>query len=283
MSTLPRSDRLDRSPDEAMRRYVQAVRTDIEPDPMFRRRLRGTVMNRFVAEREGAVDVPTPRSSRMGRLGRACLYASVATALGVGGVMAASESAIPGELLYPLKRSVEEMRATVAPAHLRDDLAVDALAERIDELSRLIENGDVARSASLSIAISATLEEIAAKGVGIDVGDRLATQLERLEGVLDTAPVRARRAVESAMSGAPGLQAEPGTRPSRSKAADVGTTGLGAGSQHRADDGTGGAAGSDAPGYTRQLSDKERPSQHERSPRPERTQKPASSPTPEDP
>jgi hypothetical protein len=283
MSTFPRSDPFDHSPDEAMRAYLDAIHTDIEPDPMFRRRLRGTVMNRFVAEREGAVEVATPRSSRMGRLGRACLYASVATALGVGGVMAASESAIPGDFLYPLKRSVEDMRATVAPAHLRDELAVYDLAERIDELSRLIESGNVARSVSLSAAIRVSLEQVSAHGESSVAGDRLGAQLARLEDVLDRASVQTRREVERAMSGVPGFHAEPGTRPDRSEADDLGTTGAGAGSQPRAAGGSGGAAGSDAPGYTRQLSDKERPPQDQRSRRPERSQKPASSPTPEGP
>jgi hypothetical protein len=283
MSTFPRSDPFDHSPDEAMRAYLDAIHTDIEPDPMFRRRLRGTVMNRFVAEREGAVEVAPPRSSRMGRLGRACLYASVATALGVGGVMAATESAIPGDFLYPLKRSVEDMRATVAPAHLRDELAVYELAERIDELSRLIESGDVARSVSLSAAIRVRLEQVAARGESSVADARLGAQLARLEEVLDTASVQTRRAVERAMSGVPGFQAEPGTRPDRSEADDLGTTGAGAGSQPGAAGGSGGAAGSDAPGYTRQLSDKGRSPQDQRSRRPERSQKPASSPMPEEP
>ena len=252
-----------------------AVRNEIEPDPMFRRRLRGAAMNRFVAEREGAVAMATPRSSRMGRLGRACLYASVATALGVGGVMAASESAIPGDFLYPLKRSVEEMRATVAPAHLRDELAVHALAERVDEVGRLIQSGDMARSASLSIAISASLEAMAAKDWPIDTGDRLAAQLERLQAVLDNAPVRARRAVERVMSGIQGFQAQPG------KAADVGTSGEGVGPRQRAAGGVGGRRGDRCPeGTTKQPSDKERASQPQRSPWPERTQRPTRSPTP---
>ena len=39
--------------DAALRRYLEIVRAEIEPDPLFRRRLRGLVTNQFVAIREG--------------------------------------------------------------------------------------------------------------------------------------------------------------------------------------------------------------------------------------
>jgi hypothetical protein len=202
--------------DEAVRRYVEAIRREIEPDPLFRRRLRGTVVNRFVAEREGTA-VPAIRPSRMGRLGRACLYASLATALSVGGVMAASETAVPGEFLYPLKRSIEEMRMKVAPAQLRDDLAVHALAERIDELDQLVESGAWTLAADLAGDIRAASAELTA-ATGIEVIDeQVAAQLARLDATLDRAPVGARDAIERAMGGAPGPEREEAVAPGRSQ------------------------------------------------------------------
>ncbi len=206
MSVFPRSVRPDLPPDEVVRRYVEVVRRDIEPDPLFRRRLRGTVVNRFVAERESSPVAPTPRSSQMGRLGRACLYASVATAISVGGVMAASESALPGSILYPLKLRIEEMRMTIAPAHLRDDLAAFAVAERIDEIGRLVESGDYGRATDAAASIAAD-HWLLASGFGMtDTDGSLAQHLARLGAVLDHAPASARQAIERAMSFAPGLQ-----------------------------------------------------------------------------
>jgi hypothetical protein len=186
---------------------VDAVRREIDVDPLFRRRLRGAVMNQYVAHREGAVvGALPPKRSEMGRLGRACLYASLATALSVGGVMAASESAVPGDFLYPLKRSIEEMRIEVAPAQLRGELAAYGLAERVDELASLIESGDTDGVAALAQEIRETYDQLLAAAEGAALDDRLAAQLDRLDATLEHAPVRARRAVERAMSGAPGLQ-----------------------------------------------------------------------------
>ena len=125
-------------PDEAMRRYVELVRRDIDPHPLFRRRLRGTVVNRFVAQREGSAVARRPRASRMGRLGRACLYASVATAISVGGVMAASESALPGGFFYPLKLSVEDMRLTDRSGPSPRRPAGGHARRGVDELRRLV-------------------------------------------------------------------------------------------------------------------------------------------------
>jgi hypothetical protein len=210
MSVFPRPARRDPlSPDEAVRRYVEAISRDLEPDPLFRRRLRGEVVNRFVAQREGvAVAVTSPLGRQMGALGRACLYASFALALSVGGVMAASESAIPGDLLYPLKRSIEEMRMQVAPTHLRDELAAYALGERLDELSRLCEKGELAAAVALAERVEATYEElVATAGADAVANGRFNAQLAHLDDVLDQVPVRARQAIVNAMSGAPGLQA----------------------------------------------------------------------------
>jgi uncharacterized protein DUF5667 len=209
MSAIPRSARpAPVSADDVVRRYVDAVRREIDVDPLFRRRLRGAVMNQYVAQREGtAVAEQAPPRSEMGRLGRACLYASLVTAVSVGGVMAASEAAVPGDFLYPLKRSIEEMRMAVAPADLRDDLAAAALAERVDELARLIESGNTAAVTALADEIRKTYDALIAVTNGAALDDvALAEQLDRLDDTLAHAPVRARRAVDRAMNGAPGLE-----------------------------------------------------------------------------
>ena len=96
--------------DAALRRYLEIIRAEIEPDPLFRRRLRGLVVNEFVAAREG-VALPARHGVRaMGRLGRACLYASVALAMTAGATMARRAKAV--------KRTSGEWRAPVIPARL---------------------------------------------------------------------------------------------------------------------------------------------------------------------
>ena len=101
--------------DAAVRRYIEAIRRQIEPDPLYRRRLRGEVVNRFVAQKRGITLTGPRQPSRMGTLGRACLYASFALAVSVTGVMAASDAAIPGDVLYPLKLRLEKVRLDGAP------------------------------------------------------------------------------------------------------------------------------------------------------------------------
>ena len=268
--------------EEAVRRYV-AIHRDLEVDPLFRRRLRSTVMNRFVAQREGEAIAEGPRTRRMGRLGRACLWATLATALSVGGVMAASDASVPGDLLYPLKRSIEEMRIEVAPAHRHDELALYALTERIDELSRLIEAGATSRATALASSIREAYARLAESSNGAAVGtDRIASQLTRLVAVLDRAPVGARRAIERAMGGAPGLQVTTDGAEESIGDSRPGTQGQGAAAEH----GTGGqdgAAGVDAPDRSDGDKRAERTPKPERTPHAERSLEPSPSPVPDAP
>src|SRR5919108_945192 len=115
----------------------------IQPDPLFRRRLRSVVVNRYVATREGMLTpafAPAVRR-RMGALGRGVLYASLLTAVGTTAVGAASQDSLPGDALYGVKLQLEALRMQIAPPSLRDDLAAMALDERLDELERLASAG----------------------------------------------------------------------------------------------------------------------------------------------
>ncbi len=246
MSAVPRPARgASLLPDDAVRRYVEVVRRDIEPDPLFRRRLRGAVVNRFVAEREGvAIAVPGQTGRQMGRLGRACLYASFAVALSVGGVMAASEAAIPGDFLYPLKRSIEEMRMEFAPAHLSDDLAAYELGERLDEIGRLVERGAYETAAALAQRVEASYGELVTTfGADALAVDQFDAQLAHLGDVLGDAPDGARDAIVSAMDDAPGLRLAQGHSEGGpgSKSRDQGSGGSGENGASNGDRANGGA------------------------------------------
>lgn len=180
--------------DEAVERYLAAIREEISLDPLFRRRLRGTVVNRFVAEREGALAAGGRGGvRRMGIIGRSVLYASVALAVSVTGTMAASQGSIPGEALYPLKRQIEALRIEALPAHFHDELAAHALGERIEELGRLVERGDWARVAAHAAAVAHDSDEFL-KLIELDpaAADR---HLVVLSGLLDRLPARAQLAI----------------------------------------------------------------------------------------
>jgi hypothetical protein len=186
--------------DEAVERYLAAIRAELTPDPLFRRRLRGEVLNRYVGAREGMV--ATPRSRSMGKLGRAVLYASFTLALSATSMLAASQEALPGDLLYPLKRQVESLRMEVLPAHLHDDLAAYQLAERIDELGRLAQLGDVPGAASLATVVATEYEAFVAEADADRVGsnDRYVPVLTAL---LERLPDPAQQAVRAVIDRAP--------------------------------------------------------------------------------
>ncbi len=88
-------------PDDEMEASMRAALAELDPDPLFRRRLRGRVLNGYVEVREGMR--PLPPSGRAGRIGRAALYASMTAALAAGAVAAVSNDALPGDPLYGAK------------------------------------------------------------------------------------------------------------------------------------------------------------------------------------
>ena len=224
--------------DEAVERYLAAIRAELRPDPQFRRRLRGQVLNRYVAVREGIGDTPTAARS-MGRLGRAVLYATFTLAFSVTGVMAASQDALPGEFLYPLKRQVEDLRVQILPVHLHDDLATYALGERIQELDELAERGDWDRVIVLAGAIETEYLALA-DALESDTGE-LDRHIVVLNGLLETLPASARTAVEDVLDGMPGIGQPSDGHPSQGVTGGNGGNAGGGGSNGNA--GTNGNAG----------------------------------------
>ena len=250
--------------DQPIERYLAAVRAELDPDPLFRRRLRGQVMNRYVATREGMVETPHRRS--MGRVGRAVLYASFALAATTTSVLAASQEAVPGDLLYPLKRHVESLRVQVLPAHLQDDLAAYELAERIGELAILAERGDDARVAGLAAIIERDYEalvEISQATPGSN-----SHQLTVLSALIERLPEPARAAIAEVIERQSDQTGPSATE--RTGSSNGGTSGGPSGGSQSSNGASaaGGQAGSDADEPTE-------------TPAPEPTPKAAKSPSPE--
>jgi hypothetical protein len=211
MSLFHRSLRPPGSSSEAaVERYLRAIYASIEPDPQFRLRLRGATMNRFVAGREGHRSSVVPMRREMGRIGRAVLYASFTLALSVTSVMAASQSAIPGDVLYPLKRQIEQIRYRAVPAHLHALLAASELSERLVEMGRLAELGRWEHMIAVAGEVRADYPELLAMDRGASAG--LESRLVVVAGLLEHLPEDARTAIEDRWEGMPGIDPSGGSR-----------------------------------------------------------------------
>jgi hypothetical protein len=177
--------------EERIARAIAAIRADLEPDPLFERRLRSQVLGRHVAAREGAVVPERARSAKeMGRLGRSVLYASFALGLSVTGVMAASQQATPGDVLYPLKREIEALRHRVLPQEFEAVLLRAELTARLDELAAVAERGDTAAVAGLAHEVHQSSGEV------IELSADSPQNLIVLEALLERLPEPARTALQ---------------------------------------------------------------------------------------
>ena len=221
--------------DEAIERYLAALHAACEPDPLFRRRLRSDAVNQFVAAREG---ITRPlragiRRRQMGRVGRATLYASFSLGMSAASVLAASQEALPGEALYGLKQRIEELRWDVVPAHLHGDLAAYALGERIEEMVRLAEAGNLELAIAMAPTIDRDYERVVALGQTDDAAraDRIARHLAVLEGLLDKLPANAQAAVQNVIDGTPGLGQGAGAGPNPGAGGPAPAIGAGSGSE----------------------------------------------------
>jgi hypothetical protein len=180
----------------------------IQPDPLFRGRLRGQVLNQYVAVREGLVAQPRAATARrqMGVLGRGVLYASLLTALGVTAVGAAAQESLPGEALYPVKLQLEDLRMLVAPPGVRDDLAAMALDERLDEVERLAAAGAwqlvdeaAARAERAEDLLAAMTSSIPSGSRGAQGADAIQRHADRLKDLLAGAPAAAQEGLRKAL------------------------------------------------------------------------------------
>ncbi len=247
--------------DDVIERYLARLRADVEPDALFRRRLRSDAVNRFVAAREGLVSpINTGASARrMGRVGRACLYASLTLGASAASVLAASQEALPGDALYGLKQQIEQLRMAVLPDHLQDELAAYALGERIEEMDRLAESGRLGQAIAMAPAIEAEFERLAALGSSDEAtAARIERHLLVLQGLLEKLPDTARTAVQNVINGTQGMGQD------NTGAQDAGNTG-----------GTNAAGGGAGP-----VLDPEPQGQPDRTPRPEPTVAPERTPKP---
>jgi hypothetical protein len=189
--------------DEAFAESLERSLGRLEPDGLYRSRLRGAVLNHYVAMREGLVQAPR-RPRVMGALGRAVLFASLAVTLAASATGAAAAESLPGDPLYPVKLQFEEIRLQIAPHALRADLMAMALDERLDELEALAWAGRWSQVAVVAQAVAQAEERLAgARGApGQAAVDELSKHAAVLEALVDTAPAAAQGVIHRAIQAA---------------------------------------------------------------------------------
>jgi hypothetical protein len=128
------------------------------------------------------------------RAGRTYLVAACTAGVGV-----ASSRSLPGGTFYPVKRALEQVRLSIAPAEGQADVYVDIADERLREIERLLNTGASARA--LNQAVDGFAD--AARGA-VDVEADEAAAQRRVEEILqhvDEAPPAVKEVIESALSG----------------------------------------------------------------------------------
>jgi len=187
----------------------------IKPDRLFQQRLRGQVLNRYVATREGMIATSRPvRLPRRGlsALGRGMLYASLLTAVSVSAVGAAAQQSLPGDVLYGVKLELESIRMELAPADMRDELAAMALDDRLKEVEALAAAGrweQLDAAAAAVVRAEATLVALTSPtdtGAGGAVAMR--DHVDRLMELLATAPEAAKRGLLRALAASGGTPSD---------------------------------------------------------------------------
>jgi len=68
------------------------------------------------------------------------LFIVLALLVGAGGTVAASDSARPGDLLFPIDRAVEDIRATFASTDNKVELKIKFSEERLDEIESILDD-----------------------------------------------------------------------------------------------------------------------------------------------
>ena len=186
-------------PDESTVARLRAVMAELDPDPLFRRRLRGRLLNNYVAVHEGMRPAPTS-ASRTGMVRRAALYAALTVAVGATAVGAASRNALPGDPLYGAKMAIEQLQMELAPAGVKPALQAASAEERLDELAQLAARGDWTHAAASTRQVAAELQGIQAAG-GAPTGeqDQIAHRLAVLTAVFEAAPPAARDGLQRAI------------------------------------------------------------------------------------
>jgi hypothetical protein len=132
-----------------------------EPTPMFRESLRTQLMTEaetVLVPMPAQVKAAPARQTRPVRRRVAGLTAAMVASAGIVGIVASSASAVPGEMLYPVKRSVESVELALH----RDDASRGSFQLR-QAAERLAEARELSANGGSEALIAETLEDFASQ------------------------------------------------------------------------------------------------------------------------
>lgn len=196
------------------------ARADFAPRPGFREASRTRLVKRLVPHQPAPAMQPVPRSghkrlpifSRKLAMSWAIILALVVSLLGAGTVYA-SGAALPGDMLYPVKLSVENVRLYIADDAGEVSLATEFLQTRLDEIQALIEAdreddlplvvepfSDRIATATHSLVIVSQEDAERAAQLAPSLEQALSIHTEVLTALFETVPDQAKPAIERAIS-----------------------------------------------------------------------------------
>ena len=113
--------------------------------------------------------------------------------IGAGGAAVASDSARPGDLLFPIDRSIEDIRFALTPEKGRAELKIKFVEERLDEIESILEEegedesggdtDDVQATSTQSSGVSEEARQNLSQALDI-----LTAQLAEVRGAASTTP-----------------------------------------------------------------------------------------------
>ena len=183
-------DEIVDSGDEAVNRaavLLTRMQHRLNPSAEFRTSLQRHVLEMYATSAASAVDAPRGRSlSSPLRRASAATAASAVLLVGTVGAVSAAQDAVPGDPLYGVKRTVEEVRIFVTLGQDRAELLGGLMAERRLEIEVLAARGDWDATRTATADLVEHYRQIVALG-----GDREAAgrdAIAALEWLLSVAP-----------------------------------------------------------------------------------------------
>jgi hypothetical protein len=144
----------------ALLAIAQRARTLPSPAPLpmdKRRALESRLIKHAGQLRSKPVSRSTAPQLPLWRRSVALAMASlVAVALLLGSVVGASAASVPGDVLYPVKRTAEQVRLALTPAGQQVDLHLEFAQQRLQELSVLQDRGKVSEELLVEISDETT-------------------------------------------------------------------------------------------------------------------------------
>ena len=119
----------------------------VRPEKKFSENSLDLIINRAEKQKRAAGVKPghstTPVRRLILRPAMIFLIIFMLTVFSFSGTLLASQESVPGEALYPLKRSFEDFRLNIYPENLKDGLHLQFLNNRISEADMLLEEENI--------------------------------------------------------------------------------------------------------------------------------------------